>query len=345
MMKIIGKKIFIFFTLTSVSVCLLFFSFIFLKSIEATQADQDNGRVLGASENFSADGKETAASGSIEYFGNFLPENKYRQLGPRKLFSNAELAVEARAGAVIDCRDHVKLYEQAADEQLPIASITKLMTALVFLEHNPGWENIYTIAKNDRIEGGKIYVYYGERVKIEDLFYLSLVSSGNTETMALVNSTGLTEAEFVEQMNKKAKEMRLTNTNFVEPVGISSYNLSTAGDVATLAEIALSDVFIRKATMTKKYEFKTLAGRKVIAETTDGFVSGDQELNDLASSIRILGGKTGYTEAAGYCFVGWFSNDDGREIITVVLGAKSDAQRFFQTKKAVAWVYANYSWN
>jgi len=96
---------------------------------------------------------------------------------------------------------------------------------------------------------------------------------------------------------------------------------------------------ISKATMTKNYKFTTKEGRKKNIPSTDDLLGSLPE-----NGIKILGGKTGYLEKAGYCFVGKSTDKENNEILTVILGAKSDRDRFNQTEELTHWVYSNYAW-
>ena len=247
--------------------------------------------------------------------------------------------LQSNCGSVMDLQNKEILFNKEADKKWPIASITKLVTALVFLDNNPGWDAIYEVRREDRREGGKIYLYTGDKVSVKNLFYLSLVGSANTATLALVRSTGMNEEEFVQKMNEKVSNMGLENTYFSDPAGLS-YNVSTAKEVAKFAQVALSNSDISAATLTKKYELTTLGGRKRIVYNTD-------DLLDIfpQNGIKIIGGKTGYTEAAGYCFVGKFVDHNGIEMISVVLGSGSRNSRFSETKNLAEWAYESYVWN
>ncbi|MEK7097490.1 MAG: serine hydrolase, partial [Patescibacteria group bacterium] len=231
------------------------------------------------------------------------------------------------------------LFDKNADKEAPIASITKLMTALVFLDHNPGWETIYEMKAEDKREGGKINLFTGEKVMVRDLFYSSLVASDNVATIGLINSTGMSLDDFIAKMNEKAMEIGLDNTKFRDPLGLNDNNVSNALEIARLANKTLLKDEIREATMTKIYEFKTQQGRAKIVYSTDDLLSVFPE-----DGIEIKGGKTGYTEAAGYCFVGKFGND-GDEIISVVLNGDSKNSRFDQTHTLVKWIYDSYVWD
>ncbi len=260
-------------------------------------------------------------------------------LPPAKSQTAPEIFLEANNGAVLDSGSETIIFDQAADRETPIASITKLITALVFLNHNPGWESTYEVKPQDIVVGGKIYLNSGEEISLKDLFYLSLVGSANTATKALVRSTGMSEEEFLLSMNFKARELGLEHTNFVDTIGFSPANISTAKEVACMAQAALAERRIREVTLTKKYEFHTLGGRKVSVNNTDVLLEIFPQ-----NGIKILGGKTGFTKSAGYCFVGKFINKKGNEIIAVILGCPNKNSRFTQTKQLVEWAYDNYAW-
>ena len=258
---------------------------------------------------------------------------------PQKKADASEIDISAYSAAVLDVKEKTFIFEKNSNDRVRIASITKLMTALVFLENNPGWDQIYEIRREDRRDGGKIYLYLGEKVTIKNLFYAMLVGSDNSATIALIHSAGLSEADFVAKMNEKARSLGLLQTSFVDPVGLGSDNISTAREVVLLATTALSHPEINQAVSTKKVEFSTVAGLPKIIESTDILLN-----NFPDSNIRTIGGKTGYTDLAGYCSVAKFVNDNQHEIISAVLNTKSETDRFAQTSKLVRWVYSSYEW-
>jgi len=216
-----------------------------------------------------------------------------------------------------------------------IASITKLATALVFLENNPGWDELYTITREDRREGGRIYLYLGDQVFVEDLFYLSLVGSANTATAALVSSTGMSEEEFVKKMNRKVFDLGLIKTSFKDPIGLSVENVSTAREVAILAVAGLKKKEIQNAVLTREYNFTTKQGKRRNVKNTDSLLE-----NFSVPGVDIIGGKTGYNEKADFCFVGQFKKGD-RNIVSVVLGTDNVYQRFEQTRYLVNKIFKN----
>ena len=268
-----------------------------------------------------------------------LPENLIRPEISKKE-GTPDFNLTASSGVVLLVKNNTFLYEKNSAAKQPIASLTKLMTALIFLEHNPGFDKDYVVAKSDNVPGGKNNLFSGDTVKVSDLLNTSLVASDNGATMALAHSTGLSEEEFVKAMNDKATKLGLFNTSFTEPTGLSDKNVSTARDIARLAEEALSHEEIRSATTKKEYNFTTKEGREKKISSTDYLL-----YSNPSSEIGLLGGKTGYTENAGYCFVGKFANNRQDEVISVVLNSNGKNDRFLETKSLVNWVFTNFNWN
>lgn len=273
----------------------------------------------------------------------FQPLPAVFQLGGRLIDLKpavAPVTISAEKGAVLAATDHYFLYTKDADAVQPIASISKLMTAMVFLDNNPGWDKVYVITAADDVPGGLLNLFRGDRVTVRDLFYTSLVASDNGATMALVHSTGLSEADFVAKMNEKAKALGLLHTHFAEPTGLSTQNVSTAREVALMAQAAFRHSEIRVATTLADYKYETLDGRVKDIVSTDYLLSGTTR-----DGLTVLAGKTGFTDEAGYCFVGLLKGADGREFISAVLNSTSKNDRFIASENLVDWVLNSYNWN
>ncbi|MBD3248087.1 hypothetical protein GF382_02245 [Candidatus Falkowbacteria bacterium] len=298
--------------------------------------DRDSGSVLGVMERIK---KVPWDFDKVSAFNNRLPISERIDISPKRKPGSESLNLPIASGIVIDKETNKPLWDRTSQKIRPIASISKLMTALVFLENNPGWDKTYKIQNEDRREGGRIYVYTGDQVRVRDLFNLSLVASANTATIALVHSTGMSEADFIKKMNDKARELGMKKTNFSDPSGLSHLNVSTAYEVSKMAKEAFAKIDIKKAVLTPDYSFETIAGRRVSFESTD------QLLNVFPKNdIDMVGGKTGYTDPAGACFVGLFANNKDKEIISVVLGSQDTDSRFDDTKSLVEWVFSSYIW-
>jgi len=269
-----------------------------------------------------------------------LPRARPRD--PRKKESSRSLGIEttAKAALVFDRASGAILFEKNSRDKFPLASLTKIMTALVFLETNPNWEASIKISKADDKEGGIFYARAPEEVKIKDLFNMMLIGSVNNAAMALSRSTGLSQEDFIAKMNQKAHELKLKDTVFVDPTGLEPENVGTALDIAKLLSYALQNKKIQETVLQKKYIFSPIGSQKVY------YVKNTNEL--LWSFLneepyKLLGGKTGYTEEAGYNLA-VASRRDGHEIIIVVLGSKTAEDRFKEIKGLADWTFENYEW-
>lgn len=252
-----------------------------------------------------------------------------------KVTAESYIVVEPESGAV--------LYEKNATEPRAIASITKLMTVVTFLEYNPGWDKEITMASDDFRAGAVPVFSVGDKITVKDLFYATLVASSNEGANALARSTGLKTEDFVFQMNVRAKLLDMKDSKFVEPTGLSDDNHASAEDIVKLIRVAFSHSEIQKAGSTKNYTIKVLnknAARKV--ESTDKILKEDFGAKE--ASYKIEAGKTGFTNAAGYCFASQVKDDKDRQLLITVLGSSSTYDRFTDTKALAYWVFNNYEW-
>lgn len=245
----------------------------------------------------------------------------------------------AKSYVVLTDEGHIWLAEKEANTPQSIASITKLMTALVFLDHNPGWETEYRISRDDIVSGGKINLYLGDTVTVRNLFESALIASDNGASLALARSTGLSDQEFVLEMNKKAAELALLKTKFVDPIGLGDGNVAQAKDIARLAQAALNRVEIAEAVLKSEYSFISKEGKTKYLKSTDSLL-----VSSNYPYFQSQGGKTGYTEAAGYSFVGRFAGDQGRTIIVVVLDTGGKIERFTQAESLANWAFKHCKW-
>jgi len=297
-----------------------------------------NGRVLGVSE----EAPIGDIDGNVESQNNSLPISnaaKDQNLPPTKNAGSSDYDLKAGKAVVLDCTSGSVIYDKNSKEKVAIASITKLATALVFLKKNISLDSVYEVKKEDRVEGGLLHLHTGDLVTIKDLLNLSLVSSDNMATMVLVNASGLSPKEFIIEMNIFAKTNDLHDTNFIDSIGLAQ-NLSTAIDVAKLANLAFANETIASIVSQEQYAFATKNGRKVIAKSTNILL--DDKSDD---GVRVVGGKTGFTNSAGYCFVGKFVDEQNKNIISVILDEGEKNSRFYQARNLAKWAYDNFTWN
>jgi len=249
--------------------------------------------------------------------------------------NNLGPVISAQSAVVVDKNSGQILWSKNAAEKKSIASITKLMTAIVFLNTNPDLKSEFYLTQNDIAGGSKLNILIGEHVSLENLLNLTLVNSDNSAALAIIRASGMTKDEFVKKMNEKAEKNNLWQTNFSDPVGLSDNNISTAEEVAKLLNLALKNNLIQKILAQKNYSFTSLSGKTHHVKNT----------NELLNSyLNVQAGKTGYTDKARYCFVSLIKLKNNAEIITVVLDAQSDQDRFQDTKVMAEWVKENYQW-
>ncbi len=246
--------------------------------------------------------------------------------------ANGEPRLRSRAAIVMDPDSNRVLFCKNEDQRMPIASLTKVMTALVLLDTGPAWDSVVTMTRPDIYQASHTRLRSGERLKKRDLFQLSLMVSDNAATRALVRSSGLPHERFVEMMNVKARAMGLTGTHFVEETGLDPENVSTAHDYARLLSAAWHNPMVASITSTPEYQFRTSRGMHEI-HNTDRLLYGNYE---------VMTGKTGFINEAGYCFATCV-RAAGHPLVSVVLGAPTKGTRFLETMKLIDWAASRRS--
>jgi len=257
-------------------------------------------------------------------------------LPQRKITNSFQPILTSESAFVLDMKTGKVLFQKNGYEKRSIASITKLMTAIVFLENNSDWNKNIKIIDDDRLTGGKVVLLPGDIINLKYLFKATLIDSLNSGALALSRSSDLSQEEFIKRMNSKALELGMRDTYFVEPSGIDFRNQATAMDVAILLRTALKYDLIREALTTRRYSFDVMEGKHYVVTNTNELLGG---------YLDIVGGKTGYIDEAGFCLVNLVRNQQVPEgIIVVILGAKSKEQRFQENKFLSQWVFDNWQW-
>jgi D-alanyl-D-alanine endopeptidase (penicillin-binding protein 7) len=236
--------------------------------------------------------------------------------------------VYARHAVVLDPVTNQVLFAKNSESTVPIASLTKLMTALVFLDLEPDLSRPVEVTMAEIRGGGRTRLYRSEQVELGDLLRMSLMCSDNVATRVLMRESGLAADEFVTRMNRMGLELGLEHARFVEPTGLDERNVATASDVAKLLRAAARHDLIREISTTRSYEFRSrykTRGRLHTVANTNRLLYGRYE---------ILGGKTGFISEAGYCLATWVRTG-GRDMIAVVLGAPTNATRFADVVRLV----------
>lgn len=277
--------------------------------------------------------------------GLFYPDQQAQAAITPALKTNAAMYSRADgefvSAIVLDSASGKVLYSYQAEKKWPPASITKLMSALVTLDHHQAWDKLVAVSAQDEVGGARLNVKPGTKVKVRDLFYSSLVGSANNTTMTLARLSGLGMTGFVKQMNQKAKELKMTDTVFTEPTGIMETNLTTASDLAKLAEAAFSQYTIRRAASTMSYRFYEQP--KWLLHT----LTNTNHLLTRDPDIYVIGGKTGYIDEAMYNLAVKVKlmKKTVPVLTIVVMGAPTKEASFASTKALALWAWNAYDWS
>lgn len=254
------------------------------------------------------------------------------------------IQLTAKAAQVLDRATHTVLYQYNPNSHLPIASLTKIATALVVLE-NEDLVKVATVPDDiyEKSGGSLMGLLPKEKISVENLLWGLLLNSGNDAGYTLaVNFPGGYNS-LVEKMNEKVKFLRLKNTNFTNVVGFDDQNhFSTAYDLAVLTDFALNNPQFAQMVATRE---KEVASEPF--ERTDSDKNSYsqwhrlQNTNELLGTVEGVNGvKTGYTQKAGECIIVSVERQD-HQVIIVLLGSENRTE---DAKTLIDWTYENYVW-
>lgn len=250
---------------------------------------------------------------------------------PPNIFSQNAILVENKTGNV--------LLEKGSDQIVYPASLTKIMTAILAIEH---FDNLNEqlvieqktldelIVQNASVAGFQA----GDIVTVEDLLYGAILSSGADATTTLAKAISGSEEQFAKLMNKKAKELGMENTNFVNASGLHNPNhYTTLKDLSKLLSYALENEQFKKIFTTSSHITKPLNSVK------SGIVLNSTLFNKLwkpklDNGVTIIGGKTGYTPQAGLCLAS-LAEKDGKEYYFITVNAKGESKYAYHIEDAV----------
>lgn len=236
--------------------------------------------------------------------------------------------IKSKSAVLVDLDTGEILARKNENRKRPIASLTKLATAIVFLNTGTNLLKEETVTEEDRRGIGRTRLYAGARLTLYDLFQLMLISSDNVAARVLARSTELTEEEFVGAMNGLARNLNLENTEFADPTGLNHRNMSTASEMARLFREALSYDRIAAAVSRTNHTYRILDGRrKYVAYNTNRLLYGRHD---------VIGGKTGHIRDSGYCLALGIEDSDGRRLGVVILGAPSNNYRYRDAHRLLA---------
>lgn len=243
-----------------------------------------------------------------------------------------EIDITSRIALIYDRASGKILYEKNGNKQTPMASTTKVMTAIVVLESAKLTDTVTITSKAASMGGSRLGLKKDDKITVNDLLYGLMLRSGNDAAVALAIHVGGSIEGFADMMNKKALEMGLTNSHFVVPHGLDNEgHYTTAYELAKMADYAL-----------KMDKFKEIVGTKVATIYINGYAKQINNTNNLLGSVSgVYGVKTGFTNGAGRCLVTACKRDD-LDIITVIIGADTNNIRSKDTIKLIQYAYTEF---
>jgi D-alanyl-D-alanine endopeptidase (penicillin-binding protein 7) len=253
----------------------------------------------------------------------------HTESGLPKLASSSVAVIDQATGNVI--------YEKNANAIVPIASITKLMTAMVALDAKPSLSEMLTIgeADVDTLKGTHSRLVVGTQLSREEMLRLALMSSENRAASALSRHYPGGKEAFVVAMNRKAHELGLTDTRFLDPTGLTAENVSSARDLVKMVDAAHQYPLIREFSTSEEYQV-AVKGRPQMFHNTNALVRSD--------SWNIGLSKTGFISEAGKCLVmqAWLNN---KPTIIVLLDSWGKLTRIADAQRIKRWIenVASYS--
>jgi len=241
--------------------------------------------------------------------------------------SRLEQIVKSKIALVVDAKTSEDLLVKNADRVVPIASITKLMTAMVVLDAKPPMGETLKISDEDRdlVMGTSSRLHVGWALSREDMLHLALMSSENRAAAALSRYYPGGRPAFVNAMNARAEDLGMTHTHFVNADGLTTENVSTAYDLLKLVRAADQYPLIRQFTTDPRYDVRV--SRYVLAYFNSNRLVGRPDWD-----IDIQ--KTGFTNEAGHCLV-MRVNAEGRSLIMIFLDAYGKLTRFADARRVL----------
>ena len=252
--------------------------------------------------------------------------------------SGLNLASNAKSAIMVETSTGKVIYEKNVDEQLPMASMTKMMTLLLIMENiesgNLKWDEMVTTSEHAASMGGsQIFLEVGEKMSVRDLVKGICIGSGNDAAVAMAERIGGTEEEFVKMMNNRARDLGLVNTNFVNACGLDDDNhYSSAKDMAVIARELVKHDEILEYTGTYEDYLRKDTDNSFWLVNTNKLVRYYQGVDGL---------KTGYTSNSGYCITTTAKRNNLR-FITVVMGEPSSSIRNSETTAMLDYGFNTY---
>jgi D-alanyl-D-alanine endopeptidase (penicillin-binding protein 7) len=238
--------------------------------------------------------------------------------------------VRAEAAIIYNPENGKVLWESNSQNQRSIASITKVMTAVVFLENDPDLTETVIVTPADVRAASTTSLRAGYVLTKNDVLHLMLIASDNAAARVLARVSPYGSEAFIRRMTEKARELGLTNTTYADPSGLLADNVSSAYDMAKLITYVSGDERI-SSIMRKQYHSVAVGRQTIQVHSTNRLV--------MQGDVDVQAGKTGFISKAGYCLATLLRlPQGGPQVAVVVLGAKSNAGRFMETRHLFDWL-------
>jgi D-alanyl-D-alanine endopeptidase (penicillin-binding protein 7) len=241
--------------------------------------------------------------------------------------------IKSKAAFILDAETGAEIFGKDADVARPIASTTKIFVAMVVRKRRidlDGWTPITKVDAAYAKGGARTRLDVGQAFRNRDLLRAMLIASDNRAPTALGRAVGLDPDQLIAAMNRLARELRLSRTSFTDPSGLRG-NTSTARELAIALRAALEDDVLAEIMSTDHIRVVSKGGDRI------DYTNTNQPL--LAQRYDVLGGKTGYTDAAGYCFVTAARLDD-HDVVMAFLGAEGKLTRWGDFNRVASWIQA-----
>ena len=236
--------------------------------------------------------------------------------------------IRARAAVIYNPTTGKVLWGENAQDQRPIASLTKVMTAIVFMEQHPDLTQEVVVADSDVRRASTTYLRRRERVSVNDLLHLALIASDNGAARVLARISPWGTVGFIERMNEKASELGLLSTRLTDPAGLRASNVSSAYDLSRLIAYASRNAQIAEIMRKESHRIRTNR-RRITLRNTNKLLGGD---------FDVRAGKTGYIRRAGFCVAALLQLPESDPVAVVILGARSNSGRFRDARRLVDWL-------
>jgi serine-type D-Ala-D-Ala endopeptidase (penicillin-binding protein 7) len=273
----------------------------------------------------------------ISFAGDMNADDADQQVSAEDIVRLNPRAPHLRSSAalVMDEREGVVLYSRNMHEQHPIASVTKLMTAMVTLDRHLPMDEVITIAPEDRdhLRGSASRLRIGVKLTRHDLLLAALAASDNRAAAALARTYPGGRRAMLRVMNEKARALGMHNTHYADPAGLNNDSVSTARDLATLVKAASNYPLIEEFTTTGEFAVNDRRRNKPIE-----FVNTNRLVRSSAWDINLS--KTGYTDDAGNCLV-METVIGERPVIIVLLNSWGKLSKYGDSRRIRDWLIKN----